>query len=100
MRAQLSHVGALAAGSGRRDGRLSLCVGTTKAVVAALAGAMLLMATTPAAAATPGVTLRMTSLSPLVAVIAGILILVMPSLLNYIVALYLILVGLLGFFGR
>jgi hypothetical protein len=31
---------------------------------------------------------------------AGILILVMPSLLNYIVALYLILIGLLGLFGR
>ncbi|HVI83839.1 MAG TPA: DUF3096 domain-containing protein [bacterium] len=44
--------------------------------------------------------MRVTSLSPLVAVIAGILILVMPALLNYIVALYLILVGLLGFFGR
>jgi hypothetical protein len=36
------------------------------------------------------------SLQPLVALIAGILILVMPRLLNYIVAIYLILVGLLG----
>jgi len=33
-----------------------------------------------------------------VALIAGILILVMPRLLNYIVALYLIVVGLLGLF--
>jgi len=38
-------------------------------------------------------------LSPLLALLAGILILVMPRLLNYVVALYLILVGLLGIFG-
>jgi DUF3096 family protein len=36
------------------------------------------------------------SLQPLVALIAGILILIMPRLLNYIVAIYLILIGLLG----
>jgi hypothetical protein len=36
------------------------------------------------------------SMQPLMALIAGILILVMPRLLNYIVALYLILVGILG----
>jgi len=35
-------------------------------------------------------------LPAIVALIAGILILVMPRLLNYIVAIYLILVGLLG----
>jgi hypothetical protein len=35
-------------------------------------------------------------LQPLIALIAGILILVIPRLLNYIVALYLILVGLAG----
>jgi hypothetical protein len=34
----------------------------------------------------------------LIALIAGILILVMPRLLNYLVALYLIVVGLLGLF--
>jgi hypothetical protein len=33
---------------------------------------------------------------PLAALIAGILILVMPRLLNYIVALYLIIIGVLG----
>src|SRR5215470_6276789 len=38
------------------------------------------------------------SVGPLIALIAGILILVMPRLLNYIVALYLILIGLLGLF--
>jgi hypothetical protein len=36
------------------------------------------------------------NLQPLVALIAGILILVMPRLLNYIVAIYLILVGVMG----
>jgi len=35
-------------------------------------------------------------LQPLVALIAGILILVVPRLLNYIVAIYLILIGLAG----
>jgi hypothetical protein len=35
-------------------------------------------------------------LSPLVALIAGILILIMPRLLNFIVAVYLIVVGLVG----
>jgi hypothetical protein len=38
-------------------------------------------------------------LAPLVALIAGILILIMPRLLNYIVALYLIVIGLIGIFG-
>lgn len=36
------------------------------------------------------------SLRPLLALIAGILILVQPKLLNYIVAIYLIIVGVLG----
>jgi hypothetical protein len=35
-------------------------------------------------------------LQPVVALVAGILILIVPRLLNYIVAGYLILVGLLG----
>ena len=35
-------------------------------------------------------------LQPLIALIAGILILVVPRLLNYIVAIYLIIVGLAG----
>jgi len=39
------------------------------------------------------------SIGPLVSLIAGILILVMPRLLNYIVAIYLIIIGLLGLFG-
>jgi hypothetical protein len=38
-------------------------------------------------------------LTPLVSLLAGILILVMPRLLNYIVALYLIIIGLIGIFG-
>jgi hypothetical protein len=39
------------------------------------------------------------SIGPLAALIAGILILIAPKLLNYIVAIYLILVGLVGLFG-
>lgn len=38
-------------------------------------------------------------IGPLIALIAGILILIMPRLLNYIVALYLIIVGIIGLFG-
>jgi hypothetical protein len=40
-----------------------------------------------------------TNVGPLAALIAGILILAVPRLLNYIVALYLIIIGLLGLFG-
>ena len=38
-------------------------------------------------------------LTPLISLLAGILILVMPRLLNYIVALYLIVIGVLGLLG-
>jgi hypothetical protein len=38
------------------------------------------------------------SLSPLISLIAGILILIMPRLLNFIVAIYLIIIGLVGVF--
>lgn len=36
------------------------------------------------------------NLQPLVALIAGVLILLMPRILNYVVAIYLIITGLLG----
>jgi hypothetical protein len=39
------------------------------------------------------------SAGPLVSLLAGILILIVPRLLNYIVAIYLIIIGLLGLFG-
>ena len=39
------------------------------------------------------------SLAPIVSLIAGILILIVPRMLNYIVAIYLIIIGLLGLFG-
>lgn len=39
------------------------------------------------------------TLGPVVSLIAGVLILVMPRLLNYIIALYLIVIGLVGLFG-
>ncbi|MCF2525566.1 DUF3096 domain-containing protein [Bradyrhizobium sp. G127] len=35
-------------------------------------------------------------LQPIVALIAGVLILIMPRLLNFIVAIYLILIGIIG----
>lgn len=43
-------------------------------------------------------TLTSASIQPLVALIAGILILIFPRILNYIVAIYLILIGLFGLF--
>jgi hypothetical protein len=39
------------------------------------------------------------TLAPIVTLIAGILILLIPRLLNYIVAIYLIVIGLLGLFS-
>ena len=39
------------------------------------------------------------SIGPVVSLIAGILILIMPRLLNYIIAVYLIVIGLVGLFG-
>jgi hypothetical protein len=39
------------------------------------------------------------AVAPLVALIAGILILIVPRLLNFIVAIYLIIIGLIGLFG-
>ena len=39
------------------------------------------------------------TLQPLVALIAGILILIMPRLLNIIVAIYLIVIGVVGLTG-
>jgi hypothetical protein len=39
------------------------------------------------------------ALAPIISLLAGILILVMPRLLNYIVAIYLIVIGVIGLFG-
>ena len=39
------------------------------------------------------------ALGPLVSLVAGILILAIPRLLNYIIAIYLIVIGLIGLFG-
>ena len=41
-------------------------------------------------------TISIGHLSPIVSILAGILILLMPRLLNYIVAIYLIVIGILG----
>jgi len=45
-------------------------------------------------------TFNLIVLQPAVALIAGILILIIPRLLNYIVAAYLIVIGLSGLLGR
>lgn len=39
-------------------------------------------------------------IGPVASLVAGILILLMPRLLNYIVAIYLIVIGCVGLFGR
>ncbi|WP_438971598.1 DUF3096 domain-containing protein [Methylophaga sp.] len=39
------------------------------------------------------------ALTPLLSLIAGVLVLMVPRLLNYIVAIYLIIIGLVGLFG-
>jgi hypothetical protein len=41
-------------------------------------------------------TLTVAHLSPIAALVAGVLILILPNLLNYVVAIYLILIGLIG----
>jgi hypothetical protein len=41
-------------------------------------------------------TITTAHLQPIVALLAGVLILIMPRLLNFIVAIYLILIGLIG----
>jgi hypothetical protein len=45
-------------------------------------------------------TITVSHLQPIAALIAGILILIMPKLLNYIVAIYLIVIGIIGLSHR
>ena len=40
--------------------------------------------------------INIVTLQPIIALIAGILILLMPRILNYIVAIYLIVIGIIG----
>ena len=64
---------------------------------------LLLISTAGTALAQAGggaLTIRFGAISPFIALLAGILILIIPRLLNYIVAIYLILIGLIGIFGR
>jgi hypothetical protein len=46
-----------------------------------------------------GTTKMILSYQPVIALIAGILILIFPRVLNYIVAIYLILIGIIGLTG-
>ena len=79
-----------------RDPRTRWAVALVTAAV--LVGVVAMALPAGAATAGPGTTMAIgvATLSPLVALIAGILILLMPHLLNYIVAIYLIIAGLLG----
>jgi hypothetical protein len=72
------------------------------ACAVALASAIVAWAPPAFAAAARGssVTFGVATLSPLVALIAGILILLIPRLLNFIVAIYLIAIGLIGLLGH
>jgi hypothetical protein len=38
-------------------------------------------------------------LTPIVSLIAGVLILIFPKILNYVIAIYLIIIGILGLVG-
>lgn len=44
--------------------------------------------------------LTLVTVQPIVALIAGILILLMPRLLNFVVAIYLIVIGVLGLINQ
>jgi len=44
--------------------------------------------------------INMVLVQPVLALIAGILILIAPRILNYVVAIYLIIVGVTGLFGH
>ena len=44
-------------------------------------------------------TITIGHLQPIIALIAGVLILIMPRLLNFIVAIYLIAIGVIGLLG-
>ena len=39
-------------------------------------------------------------INPVISLVAGILILIFPTLLNYVVAVYLIIIGIMGVIGR
>jgi hypothetical protein len=39
-------------------------------------------------------------LNPIISLIAGIIILIFPTILNYVVAFYLIIIGIIGIFGK
>jgi hypothetical protein len=72
-----------------------------RAVLLIVTIAALFVVTQVAFAQTRGgaLTIRYTAVSPIIALLAGVLILIRPRLLNYIVAFYLILVGLIGVLG-
>ena len=79
---------------------------TPLAVVHACSAAWPYRVVLPRSEHTPGLTdnkkdsIMNIALTPLISLIAGILILLMPRLLNYIVAIYLIVIGVVGLVGN
>jgi len=80
--------------------RCSMKLGERIALIILFSGVNGLTASSVLAQTKSGtVTIHFTTVSPFIALLAGILILIVPRLLNYIVAVYLILVGLIGILG-
>jgi hypothetical protein len=48
----------------------------------------------------PKMTMNIVVIQPIIALVAGVLILIFPKVLNYIVAIYLILIGIAGLVGH
>jgi hypothetical protein len=80
----------------RLDGR----GGNAVAYVAAQAAAGKIFSHSPSPLRNPPMTLDIVVIQPLIALIAGILILLIPRILNYVVAIYLIFIGLVGLWPR
>jgi Protein of unknown function (DUF3096) len=80
----------------RLDGR----GGNAVACVAAQAAAGKIFSHNPSPLRNLPMTLDVLVIQPLVALIAGILILLIPRILNYVVAIYLIFIGLVGLWPR
>jgi hypothetical protein len=82
-------------GTNRRCKPLAVAVLAARIALSPIRILLLVPVLTPPVLETQ-MTLSMTHLQPIVALIAGVLILIMPRLLNFIVAIYLILVGIIG----
>ena len=80
--------------------RLDWLSGNTVAYLTAQAAAGKIFSHNLSPLRNPQMTLDVLVIQPLVALIAGILILLIPRILNYVVAIYLIFIGLVGLWPR